>query len=80
MRKVLKPMLLLAATALCACSSDPPPQSPSAPTGPSQSTPAKREQVIAAPAIEAMEKAKTVEATVEQQKADVDKAIEAQGQ
>ena len=63
MRKVTKPMLLLAALALCACSSD-----------------KKSEQVIAAPAIEAMEKAKTVEATVEQQKADVDKAVEAQGQ
>jgi len=65
MRKVLKPMLLLAATALCACSSDPPP---------------KQEQVIAAPAIQAMEKAKAVEATIQQQKADVDKAVEAQGQ
>jgi len=65
MRKVLEPMLLLAATALCACSSDPPP---------------KEEQVIAAPAIQAMEKAKTVDATVQQQKADVDKAVEAQGQ
>ncbi|HEV7633065.1 MAG TPA: hypothetical protein VGO41_08730 [Steroidobacteraceae bacterium] len=65
MRKVLKPMLLLAAIALCACSGDPPP---------------KEEQVIAAPAIQAMEKAKTVEATVQQQKADIDKAVEAQGQ
>ena len=65
MRYLLKPMLPLAALALCACSSD------KAPT---------QTQVIAAPAIEAMEKAKIVEETVEQQKADVDKAIEAQGQ
>ncbi len=76
MRTVIKPMFLVAAAAaaLCACGRDKP-APPPASQGESQPA-----SVIAAPAVQALEKAKTVDATVQQQKADVDAAVDAQGQ
>ncbi len=65
MRTGLTPIFLLAVVALCGCSGgDKPPP----------------QQVIAEPAMQALEKAKTVEATVEQHKADIDAAVDTQGQ
>ncbi|MEP7312337.1 MAG: hypothetical protein ABI859_07120 [Pseudomonadota bacterium] len=65
MRSSLTPMLLLAVSALGGCSGgDKPPP----------------QQVIAEPAMQALEKARTVEATVEQHKADIDAAVDTQGQ